>query len=302
MPPLVSLIMPTLNADTYIADALNSVVAQNMEDRIEVVIADGGSTDNTLHIARQYDFTRIFERRDNNLYEGFNRGLANAKGELIGFLNSDDFLQQDAMEIVTTAFRDNEQVGYVSCGITQQALKTGQKPDGKLPGLLNGKPLNVKGVLFGIPAINGRFFRSGVVKEIGLFNSEIGLAADREFLLRVHTSGFQSLEVKQCLYHYRVHNRSATIAGDRAAKQRVWQADIELSNYLLRSGLWENYAPTIEQARVLATLKQRMIPETRMKKGMSFTHAFILPHWFRWRHVPVALINWRMCRGKLSGF
>jgi len=122
MPLVISLVMPALNAAPFIGDALDSLAAQNMKGTFELVLADGGSTDDTRKIAQNYAFVRILNGGDNSLYEGLNRGLAATKGELIGFLNADDLLQKGALSLILDAFDHDSNPDYVSGGVSQQVF------------------------------------------------------------------------------------------------------------------------------------------------------------------------------------
>ena len=104
MPLAITLIMPTLNAQNTIAEALESVAAQRYSGNVEVIVADGGSNDNTLETARRYDFVRLLSGGDNSIYEGYNRGIHAAEGEIIGFFNADDILATGTLNIIAKAF------------------------------------------------------------------------------------------------------------------------------------------------------------------------------------------------------
>ena len=88
--PLVSIVTPSYNQGQFIEDTILSVQNQDYPC-IEHIVIDGGSTDNTLDILRKYDskITWISEK-DEGQSDAVNKGFAMAKGEIIGWLNSDD--------------------------------------------------------------------------------------------------------------------------------------------------------------------------------------------------------------------
>jgi glycosyltransferase involved in cell wall biosynthesis len=92
MKPLVSVITVCLNADNFIEQTIQSVLAQTYPG-IEYIIIDGGSTDGTVDIIRKYESRLAYwhSKPDRGLAHAFNLGLAQAKGEWILFLNADDF-------------------------------------------------------------------------------------------------------------------------------------------------------------------------------------------------------------------
>src|SRR5664280_3075793 len=87
--PRVSVIIPAYNAEAFLARALRSVVAQTFDD-YEIVLVDDGSTDGTAEIARSFKQARYFHQPNRRQPATRNRGLKEAKGELIAFLDADD--------------------------------------------------------------------------------------------------------------------------------------------------------------------------------------------------------------------
>lgn len=87
----ISIITVSLNSETFINDCLTSVNQQNYND-VEHIIIDGGSTDNTINIVKKYPhIKKIVSEPDKGIYDAMNKGIEIATGEIIGFLNSDDF-------------------------------------------------------------------------------------------------------------------------------------------------------------------------------------------------------------------
>src|SRR4051794_8903868 len=99
--PLVSVVMPSFNQDTYIELAIRSILAQDYR-QLEVIVADGGSTDHTVSILERYQARdrrlRWFSRNDRGPAHAVNDAIAAARGTLIGWLNSDDLYLPGAIE------------------------------------------------------------------------------------------------------------------------------------------------------------------------------------------------------------
>lgn len=107
----ISIITATYNSEATVSDTLESVLRQDYSD-YEFIIKDGGSTDGTLAICREYESRfegrmRIISAPDKGLYDAMNMGIAYATGEVIGILNSDDFYTSD--DILSTIARQFEQ-------------------------------------------------------------------------------------------------------------------------------------------------------------------------------------------------
>lgn len=96
--PLVSLITVSFNSEKTIHDTIESILMQTYE-KIEYIVVDGLSKDNTASIAKSYEekfkgkgFTlKIISEKDKGLYDAMNKGITMATGEIVGILNSDDF-------------------------------------------------------------------------------------------------------------------------------------------------------------------------------------------------------------------
>ncbi len=94
--PLVSIVTPSLNQARYLREAIESVRAQTY-DSIEHIVVDGGSTDGTLEILRDYDDLDWVSEPDRGQSHALNKGFALAEGEVFGWLNADDAYEPDAV-------------------------------------------------------------------------------------------------------------------------------------------------------------------------------------------------------------
>lgn len=115
----VSIIVPNRNYANYLPACLDSIAFQTHKD-IEVLLADGGSDDNSLDILKEYADHygwEIFSYLDNGQADALNKGFRLASGEILCWLNSDDiFLSKRAIEKVVHYFQDMPSVDIVSLG------------------------------------------------------------------------------------------------------------------------------------------------------------------------------------------
>ncbi len=108
MSPKLSIITVVYNNETTIADTIRSVAMQSYKN-IEYIIVDGQSTDGTLqHIAEHWGtVTHLISEKDKGIYDAMNKGLALATGDVVGFINGDDFYAGDVLGNVAYVFDDD---------------------------------------------------------------------------------------------------------------------------------------------------------------------------------------------------
>jgi glycosyltransferase involved in cell wall biosynthesis len=108
--PLISIITVVYNGSKTIEQTIQSVLNQSYKN-IEYIIIDGGSTDGTIEIIKEYekDISHWTSEPDKGLYDAMNKGIALAKGELIGMINSDDWYELDAVKIIVDSYIENPQ-------------------------------------------------------------------------------------------------------------------------------------------------------------------------------------------------
>jgi glycosyltransferase involved in cell wall biosynthesis len=112
--PKVTIITACKNSSLTIEETIKSVIAQKYNN-IEYIIIDGKSDDNTLSIIDKYKqhIHLIISESDKGIYDAFNKGLNLASGDLIGFVNSDDVLTENAMNILVNYYLKYPKVDFI---------------------------------------------------------------------------------------------------------------------------------------------------------------------------------------------
>ena len=112
--PSISIVTPSLNQGEYVRDAVESVISQGYP-RLEYLVADGGSDDGTLEILGRYGdrIDNLESGPDGGQIAAINRDLGRARGEILGWLNSDDLLLPGALAYVGRYFAAHPEVDLV---------------------------------------------------------------------------------------------------------------------------------------------------------------------------------------------
>src|SRR3954454_22940854 len=117
--PLVTALMAAYNAEPFIAEALDSALAQDWpQDRLEVVVVDDGSTDGTAGIVSDYvarfpGRVRLVQQRNGGPCAAINTALAHARGEWLGMLDADDAWPPDKLRVQGEVLAARPEVGLV---------------------------------------------------------------------------------------------------------------------------------------------------------------------------------------------
>jgi glycosyltransferase involved in cell wall biosynthesis len=123
---LISIILVTFNADAYLQRCLDSIYAQSYP-RIEIIVMDGASTDNTLSILQQNAGRLAFwkSEKDNGIYDAMNKALDHVQGEWVYFIGADDVLTPD-FSMLARELKDPHLIYYGN------VIKSGKKYLGEL--------------------------------------------------------------------------------------------------------------------------------------------------------------------------
>jgi len=178
----LSLITACWNSARTIGDTLRSVNAQTLTN-IEYLVVDGGSKDDTMEIVAREGarVTSAVSEPDKGIYDAYNKGLSRATGDVIGFINSDDYYcAPDVLEQVMKAFEDPTLEA-----VHADLVYVDPENTGKIERHWKSRPASVENLRRGfIPAHPTLFLRRSVYARVGGFDTDYRLAADYDFMLR----------------------------------------------------------------------------------------------------------------------
>lgn len=215
--PIISIVTPTLNRASFLEHAVGSVVSQAYP-RLQHVVVDGGSSDETMEILRRYDHLRVISERDAGVYDALNKGIRLTVGSVIGFVNSDDILCDGALANVGTTFSSSPDVEMV-CGTAGVFTETtgGRRVIHRELAEVDSFRLTLKTFLWQTPMLNARFFRKTVLEASGVFDTSYRVEADFDFLLRLARRQVRCAHLPRMVYLYRRHPESLSMGRDRSA-------------------------------------------------------------------------------------
>jgi glycosyltransferase involved in cell wall biosynthesis len=225
-PLTFSIVMPSFNQKEYILEAINSVLSQSGDFYIDLIINDGGSTDGALEIIKKTNKLTYFidnERKiikclglsfryqskaDKGFADAINQGIQSAEGDIFSYLNTDDYLLDNALNTVADQFLnpDNQDIDVV--------YGEGWDVDvnGKLIDRYNSKDINTHKLAdanaMSQPSV---FVTMDMVKKAGGFSETIKNSIDYEYWLRLESLGARFLFINEYLSSTRIHGGSKTL-------------------------------------------------------------------------------------------
>lgn len=210
----VSVVVPVYNVERYIRDSLDSIIGQTFEN-IEIILIDDCSTDNSFAICNEYaskDARIVLSQNSTNMGVGLtrNKGIDLAKGEYIGFVDPDDWIDRDFFEKLYYATKKNNaeiakavRINVLPCGKYKKQINTNRFINNELK---KGHPLFLSFRHEHTTAI----YKASIFRMYNTYYSEIKNAEDSIFLLR-YTYHTKSIElIKNTHYYYRQHESSVS--------------------------------------------------------------------------------------------
>lgn len=261
---LVSIIIPIYNAEKFLKKCIDSVINQTYQN-LDIILIDDGSTDNSLLIANEFqnkdDRVRVLSQENRGLVATRKRGVELAKGEIVGFVDSDDWIEADTYEKLVF-YMLNFKCDLVTSGIFHN-YETRQEEE-IFDIYSQGLYTNLKQSLY--PSMLYDFEK----KEMGLKCTLVNKIYRRELLYDVYRSidtrvfyGEDALTIYQyCLkcsrvyvlrksfYHYCI--RSNSMCGNASKK-------LTENTYYLYNGLKRAFIENSEKVLLLKQLKQYIL-------------------------------------------
>jgi glycosyltransferase involved in cell wall biosynthesis len=248
--PLVSIIIPVYNSEKYLAECIESVIAQTWSNK-EIIIVDDGSVDNSYEIATKYSihsYIKIISQKNKGASAARNVGLNEANGDYIQFLDADDLLGRDKIEeqmklllkhpgkvaVCQTVHFYSDQNPY-DCLPSPYESSFLYDTDDAVEFLINlyggqnnhGSMITIHSWL--VPKI--------LISKIGQWNEDLSLDDDTEFFCRAVISSDGIVYANACYNYYRKHKSSNSLSSLKAkgALHAKFKAFLLIKQYLLNA-------------------------------------------------------------------
>lgn len=238
MHPKISVILGVLNMSNTLEKALTSVINQHYPN-LELIIMDGGSTDGTLDIIQKYaqHITYWQSQPDKGHPDACNQAIDRATGELICFLNADDFYLHGALQKVADCYHKMPNVDVISCGT--RIIKCDDKGNERILQDFNHPEklaITLRNMLFEFTAFNGKFFRKTIFTRFGKFQAtdeagRLNRSNDRDFLIKLAMNNIQSVVIPESLYVYLSHQGASSFS--KKNLERIHREHLCLAQKLL---------------------------------------------------------------------
>jgi glycosyltransferase len=202
----ISIITSVYNNRDTIHEAIESVLSQTYPN-IEYIVIDGASKDGTVDIIRQYEdrITTFISEPDRGIYDGLNKGVAKATGDVIAFLHSDDLYADP--EVITRVAEAFAATG--ADAVYGDLVYTPKADTSKVLRYWKSRVFEPKLLGRGwMPAHPTFFVRRELYEKYGTFDTTFRIAADYDFMLRVLSKGIKTHYLPNVLYKMRVGGES----------------------------------------------------------------------------------------------
>lgn len=229
--PKISIITPSFNQGQYLEQTIQSVLNQAYP-QLEYIIIDGGSTDNSVEIIKKYEkyLSYWVSEKDGGQSHAINKGLKRVTGEVINWLNSDDYYMPLTLKTVAEAFADPEI--RVVCGRSRlfsgvnETIRFSQGTDvykGNLPKTIGWARIDQPET----------FFRKSALERMGALNPAFHYVMDKEWWLRylLHFGLAGIKKIDDILVNFRLHPDSKTVSQALKFEEETHQLYLQLAEH-----------------------------------------------------------------------
>ncbi len=259
---MLSVIVPVYNSEMYIAECLESILAQTYVN-LEVIVIDDGSVDKSGIICDAFTQkdtrVQVFHEENHGVNASRKLGVSKAKGKIVTFVDSDDWIEPNMYENMLKQY-DNYEPDIITSGITiDRGVHTAYEIDTVSSGLYVGQQILEKILpIMMFDQVHGRrgitaslcnkiFLKSLLEEMLSPINSLITLGEDAVPVYTSIARADKIMVLEQSWYHYRINDNSMVQSYDLNSFEKIYILKEELKNSFLRNGIWEQMKFQVEQ-------------------------------------------------------
>ena len=244
-PLKLTIITPSFNQGGYIEQTISSVLRQD-HLHVEHIVIDGGSTDSTVDVLKRYSHLRWVSEKDRGQADALNKGLAKATGDIIGWINSDDYYEHNSFGSVMKCFEDLD-VMWVTGHLTFLLDQTGELVAKKSPTVTYDRLVSNPDIV----RQPSTFFRRNFIEQAGGWNPEFFMVMDFDLWVRLAKISPPRMIDKNLAY-FRIHALQKTSHTNTLRQKR------ELVTILTREHVHWTITTRIRMQKNWAALKGRL--------------------------------------------
>jgi glycosyltransferase involved in cell wall biosynthesis len=241
-PLKLTIITPSYNQAPYIEQTIHSVLTQDYPC-VEHIVIDGGSTDRTVDLLKKYPHLQWVSEKDRGQADALNKGLAKASGDIIGWINSDDYYEHKVFGSIVRCFEDPD-VMWVIGYLTFLWDQTGELVAKKSPPISYDRLLNDPDIV----RQPSTFFRKSIIEQVGGWNPEFFMAMDFDLWVRLAKISSPKM-IDANLAYFRIHALQKTSHMNTLRQKR------ELLTILTRENVSWAIMTRVSMQKNWATLK-----------------------------------------------
>jgi glycosyltransferase involved in cell wall biosynthesis len=176
----ISILTPSYNQGQFIEKNIQSVLSQNYPE-FEHIIIDGSSTDNTIEILKKYPHLNWSSKPDEGQADALNKGLAVATGDIIGWINSDDYYEDNIFLDVIAHFKNDTSLQWLIGDITLHYTGV------NIFKRIKSQKITYENILKNPDIVKqqGVFFRKQVLNEVGGWNKKLYMVMDFDLWIKI---------------------------------------------------------------------------------------------------------------------
>lgn len=289
----ISIIIPCYNVENYISRCLDSLLIQT-QNTLEIICINDGSTDQTLRILQNYkrkykDKIILFNKKNEGVWKARQTGISIATGNYIGFVDADDYVEPNFVEILYNSITES-QADIAVCGFDRIDMTTGK--------IISREMCNIKTPIVNLDkfpdkllclnaALWNKLYRADLLKNMDNLTNPPRILEDIMFLLLVCLKAKRISYTGNCLIHYIVRANSAINTVNSNDIDNTYQAMCEVKKiYIKKNPDWLELIDTMAFLHLGISLMFRISydPNCNMKKILKTNLLYLNNNFSTWKN------------------